>query len=255
MLTERRFTLPLQALEPMDLDGSGAATLVLLNPTGGVVGGDVLDTEVVLGAGAHACLTTLGATRIYRSAGPPAVQRLHAVVGAGATLEYVPEHLIPSPGARLCQTSDVTLETGATLLLVDAWAVGRAARGERWCFDALDASLEVRDARGPLLKERCVLGRPPRDGLGESEGYSYVATFAALAPCRDGWDALAGDLVSTMGGVAGGVHWGATSLGRGGLLVRLLCPSAPSLISAVRALWAECRQRLLGLPALPMRKF
>ena len=47
VLTERRFTLPLQALEPMDLDGSGVATLMLLNPTGGLLGGDVLETRVV----------------------------------------------------------------------------------------------------------------------------------------------------------------------------------------------------------------
>ena len=149
----------------------------------------------------------------------------------------------------------MTLAPGATLLLVDAWAVGRAARGEGWCFDALDASLEVRDARGLLLKERCVLGRERRDGLGESEGFAYVASFAALAPSRDGWDELAGDLFSVMAGVAGGVRFGATSLGRGGLLVRLLCPSAPSLTSAVHAVWSECRQRLLGLPALHLRKF
>ena len=255
MLTERRFTLPLQALEPIDLDGSGAATLVLLNPTGGVLGGDVLDTEVVLGAGAHACLTTVAATRIYRSAGPPAVQRLRAVVGAGARLEYVPDHLIPSPGARLRQTSDVTLAAGATLLFVDAWAVGRASRGEAWSFDALDASLEVRDARGFLLKDRSMLGGARRDGLGESEGFPYLATFAALAPSRDGWDELADDLFSTMGKVARDVRFGTTPLGRGGVLVRMLCPSAPSLTSAVHTLWAECRRRLFGLPALSLRKF
>ena len=45
MLTARRFTLPLQALEPMDLDGDGVATLLLLNPTGGLLAGDRLETD------------------------------------------------------------------------------------------------------------------------------------------------------------------------------------------------------------------
>ena len=247
--------MPLQALEPVDLDGSGAATLMLLNPTGGILGGDVLDTEVVLGAGARACLTTVAATRIYRSAGAPSVQRVRAVVGEGAQLEYVPDHLIPSPGARLHQTTDVTLAAGATLLLVDAWAVGRVARAESWSFDELDARLDVRDARGLLLKERCRLGRARRDGLGGSEGFPYVATFAALAPSREGWDELADDLVAATDRLASGVRFGASVLGRGGLLVRLLCPSAPSLTSAMHTLWAECRRRLLGLPPLPLRKF
>jgi urease accessory protein UreH len=40
-------------LEPVDLDGRGAATLFLLNPTGGVLGGDRLETAVELGAGSQ----------------------------------------------------------------------------------------------------------------------------------------------------------------------------------------------------------
>src|SRR5262245_17663374 len=78
VLAERRSTLPLSALAPVDLDGSGGATLMLLNPTGGMVGGDVLDTAVVLGSGSRVCLTTVGATRVYRSGGAPAVERVSA---------------------------------------------------------------------------------------------------------------------------------------------------------------------------------
>src|SRR5262249_51940100 len=147
ILTGRRFTLPLQALEPMDLDGSGAATLMLLNPTGGLVGGDVLDTRISVGAGAHVCLTTPAATRAYRSGGEVTVHRFAATVGEGARLEYVPDHLIPSPGARLHQTTDVALAPGASLIVADAWAVGRVARGERWAFDLLDLGLTVVDER------------------------------------------------------------------------------------------------------------
>src|SRR5262249_45829756 len=138
ILTERSFTLPLQALEPMQLDDSDVATLMLLNPTGGVVGGDVLETSVTLGPRSHVCLTTPSANRVYRTAGPTAVQTFRASVGAGAVLEYLPGHLIPSPGARLRQTTEVTLGVGASLLLLDAWATGRPARGEPWGFHELD---------------------------------------------------------------------------------------------------------------------
>src|SRR5262249_57064792 len=100
----------------MDLDGSGVATLMLLNPTGGLVGGDVLDTRVTIGAGAHVCLTTPAATRVYRSGGATAVHRFAARVGEGARLEFVPDHLIPSPRARLRPTTDGTLAPRAGLL-------------------------------------------------------------------------------------------------------------------------------------------
>src|SRR5207249_4291045 len=129
VLALRRFTLPLEALEPMALDpAGGAAVLVLLNPTGGIVGGDRLSTEVEVGPGARACLTTPAATKVYRARGPAAEQALAARVGEGAAFEYVPDHLIPSPGAALRQSIDVTLGAGAVAILYDAFAVGRLAR-------------------------------------------------------------------------------------------------------------------------------
>ena len=269
MLTARRFTLPLQALEPMDLDGDGVATLLLLNPTGGLLAGDRLETDVVLGAHSRVCLSTPSATRVYRSPGPAAVQRLTIEVGSGATLEWMPDHLIPSPGARLQQSTEIRLAADATLLYLDAWAVGRAARGEAWGFDLLDSSLLVRDEGGPLLRERSILtGRPPRDGLGGTEGFGYAATFMAMRPAGvamrpaglamppagEGWDELAGALQAAVDAAGAGGRAGVTTLGRGGVLARLLCPSAPALQAAVHALWGACRRRLLGLPPARLRK-
>jgi urease accessory protein len=262
VLTARRFTLPLQALEPMDLDGDGVATLLLLNPTGGLLAGDRLETDVVLRPGSRVCLSTPSATRVYRSPGPVAVQRVTMDVGSGAALEWLPDHLIPSPGARLRQTTEIRLAANATLLYLDAWAMGRAARGEAWGFDLLDSSLLVRDEAGLLLRERSILaGRPPRDGLGATEGFAYVATFLAmrpsgstLRPAGEGWDDLARALQAEVDAAGVGGRAGVTTLGRGGVLARLLCPSAPALQAAVQALWAACRQRLLGLPPARLRK-
>ncbi len=255
VLTERRFTLPLQALEPVDLDGTGGATLMLLNPTGGLLGGDVLDTRVVLGPGSRVCLTTPAATRVYRSTGSRAIQRFRAAVEEGAVLEYVPDHLIPSPGSRLEQRLEVTLAPDATFIGVDAWAVGRAARGESWLFAELDTALTVRDARGLLLRERSVVsGARGWDGLGGAERHAYVATFVAMAPAREGWNELAQVLFTALTERDTDARFAVTPLSRGGLLTRLLCPSAPSLEESVHTLWAGCRRRLLNLPPLALRK-
>jgi urease accessory protein len=259
VLTGRRFTLPLQALEPMDLAGDGSATLLLLNPTGGVLGGDRLETDVSLGPGSRVCLSTPSATRVYRSPEHPAVQRVSLVLGAGATLEWLPDHLIPSPGARLRQVTEVTMAPDATLLHLDAWAAGRAARGEAWGFDLLDSSLLVRDARGPLLRERAILAAGPRpDGAGGTEGFGYIATFAALragAPTPGpAWGDLATALQRDLDTVAADCRAGVTTLGRGGVLARLLCPTAPALSACVEAIWARCRLGLLGLGPLGLRK-
>jgi urease accessory protein len=255
VLTRRRFTLPLQALEPMDLDGDGAATLLLLNPTGGLLGGDRLETRLAVGPGCRVCLSTPSATRVYRSPGAAAVQRLSAHVGAGAVLEWIPDHLIPSRGARLDQSAEIHLGADATLLYVDAWAVGRVARAEEWGFDLLDTSLAVQDEAGLLLRERAILaGSPRRDGLGGTDGLPYVATFVALRPGPSDWDQLAGTLQAVLDAAAVGGRAGVSTLGRGGVLARLLCPSAPALAASIEALWAACRRHLLGLPPARLRK-
>jgi urease accessory protein len=265
VLAGRRFTLPLQALEPMDLTGDGAATLLLLNPTGGIVGGDRLETEIVLGPGSRVCLSTPSATRVYRSPEHPAVQRVSITIGRGATLEWLPDHLIPSLGGRLRQVTEITMAPHATLLYLDAWATGRLARGEAWGFDLLDSRLLVRDAAGLLLHERASLAGGLRlDGLGGTEGLGYVGTFLALrageaADCPAGpgqgrWEDLAAMLQADLAAAAPDGRTGVTTLARGGVLARLLCPSAPVLGASVEALWARCRRSLLGLAPLLLRK-
>jgi urease accessory protein len=247
--------LPLQALEPVDLDGRGAATFFLLNPTGGVLGGDRLETTVELGAGSEVCLSTPSATRVYRSSGRPATQRTTIRVAEGARLEYVPDHLILSPGARLAQRLDVELARGASAILADAWAVGRVARGEAWGFDLLDSSLVARDSEGLLFKDRLVLeGMPEWGGLGGTEGMAYVATILCLAPAhprlRELERALAERLVVRAGEAAVGV----TTLGRGGVVARILAATAPALHRLVGSAWAAGRAELWSLPPQLLRK-
>jgi urease accessory protein len=255
VLTGRRFTLPLQALEPVDLDGTGAATLFLLNPTGGVLGGDRLETRVDLGAGGRVCLSTPSATRVYRSAGLPAVQRMIFRIEEGAALEYVPDHVIPSPGARLIQSVEVDLAPGASAILCDAWAAGRAARGEAWRFDLLDSGTVVRDREGLVFKDRVALsGARGWGGLGAAEGMPYAATVACLAPSHAGLDELVADLASALAVAAPDASAGVTALARGGVVARILAPSAPALQRAVEAGWVCCRAGLWGLGPLSLRK-
>jgi len=87
-LAQSRFTLPLQALTPLETD-DGTAYLMLLNPTGGVLGGDHLATEIIQEPCTHVCLATPSATRVYRTAGRPAVLETVIKLGEGSTLEYL----------------------------------------------------------------------------------------------------------------------------------------------------------------------
>src|SRR6202051_3320392 len=137
ILAQSRFSLPLQALTPLTLS-DGASYLMLLNPTGGVLGGDHLITEIVQEAETHVCLTTPSATRIYRTAEKPAILETLIHLEEGATLEYFPDHVIPHTGSALRQSLRIDMARGSRAIILDSMASGRVAHGERWSFSVMD---------------------------------------------------------------------------------------------------------------------
>ena len=255
ILTERRYSLPLQVLEPISMDGDGSLLVMLLNPTGGLLGGDHLKTEIDLGAGSHVCLTTPSATKVYRTLALPAVQETSIRVGPGAILEYLPDHVIPHPGSAFHQSLSIEMEAESRAIFLDAFAIGRLARGEQGLFKELVNRITVTFEDRPLFIERARLN-PTRQrlfGLGGTEGFGYFATFVLLKAGSEMSSDVIRELerrLAQMPSVLGS----ASSLSRGGCLVRILAPSAPDLTLVVRSLWGLARQLLLGLPPVDMRK-
>ena len=251
-----RFTLPLQVLAPVSLDDP-AAVISILNPTGGLVGGDRLAIDVRAGAGAHAVLTTTSATRVYRAEGPPTVQTVRLSIGAGAIIEWVPDHTIPFAGSALRQSIHVELDDTAGLILVDAFAAGRVAVGEAWRFALLESAISVRDPGGWLLHDRFVLQSLAAhddvalDGLGFAESRPYFASIVIVGAFDRERFAVE---VEKLGAAGIATAVGVAILPRRGALVRCLAPTAPALLDTIAGCWQLARRALLGLPALALRK-
>jgi urease accessory protein len=256
VLAACRFSLPLQVLAPVALDDP-AAVVSILNPTGGLVGGDRLVIDVRAGADAHAVLTTPSATRVYRAEGEPTVQAVRLSIGPRAVVEWVPDHTIPFAGSALRQAIDVELDETAGLILIDAFAAGRVAAGEAWRFARLESAISIRDRGGWLLYDRFVLRGPAAnddvalDGLGFTESRPYFASIAIVGAFdRERFAVEVGGLVAA--GVA--TMLDVAVLPRRGALVRCLAPSAPALLDALEGCWRLARRALLGLPPLALRK-
>jgi urease accessory protein len=255
VLARRLYTTPLQVLEPLCLTGDGSLVVMALNPTGGLAGGDRLDSEIDVGHGAHVCFTTPSATKVYRTSGARAVQRTAARVGDGAIFEYMPDHVIPHAGASLDQALSVEMATTARVIVFDAFAIGRLARGERWAFERLASRVEVTLAGRPVFLDRVELtpARERLSGLGGLEGCGYAGTLVAAGPAAQPWstivDALAAHLETSSP-----ARGGASLLGTGGCAVRLVTGSAFELVDTTRRLWALLRRGLFDLPALDLRK-
>jgi urease accessory protein len=103
---------------------------VLINTAGGLTGGDRMSTEVELGAGTHASVTSQACERIYRSLAGDASVTTRIMIGEGARLDWLPQETILFDGGRLHRRLEVDLAPGATLLAVEATIFGRTAHGE-----------------------------------------------------------------------------------------------------------------------------
>ena len=229
---------------------------MLLNPTGGVLGGDHLVTEVALEAAAHACLTTPSATRVYRTAEKPAILDTVIHVGEGATLEYFPDHVIPHVGSALRQSLRIEMERGSRAIVLDAMASGRVAHGERWDFREIDSRTEVRMCGKPAYISRTKIvpaaKRPDQAGLMEEFDYMACLTFFADGFARWGevFSATNAALEQTPN-----VRGGASLLARGGCVARVLARSASDMTLTSKKLWDIARAHIVELPSFDHRKY
>ena len=121
---------PMRVLASLYPEGPHICHHVLVHPPGGLVGGDTLELALTLAPGSHALITTPGATRFYRSAGEPAVQRIDARLAPGARLEWLPQETICHAATLADNRLSFSLDAGAEMIGWDLLALGLPASGE-----------------------------------------------------------------------------------------------------------------------------
>ena len=264
MLRHCRYTLPLQVLSPLTLD-DGTSYLLLLNPTGGVLGGDRLRTEISLGENSSACLSTPSATRIYRTTGAPAEVHTILRLAPGATLEYLPDHVVPHAGSMLRQSLRIEMQPGSRGIFLDAFAAGRVAQNELWRFREFDSRTEVTLRGKPIYLSRTKL-TPEQPALASPQSLaashssqawplpSYSASLLIVADQFPDWRPVVASLRAELDAVPG-VIGGVSLLPEAGCSVRYLAKSAIDLHEATRLLWTAARRQAFCLPPLDLRKY
>jgi urease accessory protein len=214
----------------------------LLHPPGGVVGGDRLDISVNVAPGAHALITTPGATKLYRSAGPLAMLQQTLRVQPQATLEWLPQENILFPGANVALQTRVELQPGSRFIGWEMHCLGRPVINERFDSGHALLGLALLRAQRPLLLERLrVHGQQGLNGPAGLRGHPISATLLAtpankadLALCQQ---LLAAQPDSNI----------AATLIDDLLIVRHLGNDSAHAAKLLRQLWEILRQPLLGI--------
>lgn len=134
---------PLRILQSLYPEGDTVCHNVLVHPPGGLVGGDTLEINVDVQAGAHGLVTTPGATRFYRSLGEPARQQVHARLQEGARLEWLPLEALAYNECQAENRAVFELAPGAELMGWDITALGLPEAGLPFVQGSFAQHLEV----------------------------------------------------------------------------------------------------------------
>ena len=115
---------PLRVLRSLYPEGDAVCHNVLVHPPGGLVSGDTLDITAHVREGAHALVTTPGATRFYKTSGAPATQHTRLKLEAGARLEWLPLEALAYNQCDAHNLLQFELAPGAELMAWDITAFG-----------------------------------------------------------------------------------------------------------------------------------
>jgi urease accessory protein len=251
ILARRDHRGPLRVQKALYPEGPGVCHAIVLHPPAGIAGGDQLDIRIEADAASHALLTTPGAGKWYRSGGAQSSQQVHLKVGAGATVEWLPQESIVFSGAQAAMRTTVELEQGACFTGVETICFGRRASGETFARGSLRLATDIR-AEGRLLwRERGAIdgGSALMDSPIGLAGFSVCSTVLVagveltpetLAACRAAESREAG------------AQWGVSLLPQ--LLVgRYLGHSAEAAREWLLQLWSALRPAMSGREAIEPR--
>jgi urease accessory protein len=245
-LVGRHHSGPLTVQKPFYPEGPSVCHSVVLHPPGGLAGGDLLQVDVVLDTGARGVITTPGATKWYRSAGPAAEQRVTLRVGPGASVEWLPQENIVFDRARARMQSIVHLDEGAVYLGWDITCLGRTASGECFRTGEVRNRTEISQGKHRLWADyaRIEGGAALMSSPAGLAGYPVLGTLLA-AGCD-----ISGALLEACRAVQpeGDARFGITAF-PGMLAARLLGHSTEVARRYFVGLWRLLRPELMGREA------
>ena len=183
---------------------------MIVNTGGGLAGGDQLQFDLALDAGAKAVVSTQSAEKIYRADAGAAEVRLDFTLADKAFLYWLPQESIIFDGARFHRKMQVSLTSTACFAAFEGFVFGRQAMGENVHVAHVDDDWMIRRDGRLIFAERLRLSgdissQLTRPALGHEA--RVTATFLYVAPDAETRLEEARSLLDTYHGLWGASAW------------------------------------------------
>jgi urease accessory protein len=254
-LARHEHTGPLRVLQSLYPEGDAICHNVLVHPPGGLVGGDTLDIRISASGTAHGLITTPGATRFYRSAGEPALQRTRVELRDRARLEWLPLEAIAYSACQAENHLTVTLEPEAEFMGWDITAFGLPSAGLPFIEGQFLQHIEVPGLwleRGLLSAhdKRLMDGQLGLAGQRCMASLFFVSGSKLTRERREAGLERARQVIDshTLGQMSG-----VTCPNEQVMVLRVLAPLVEPAVDLLRQVWQVWRQHYWQLPATAPR--
>ena len=246
---------PLRVLKALYPEGDRVCHHVLVHPPSGLVGGDELHIRLNVQTGAHALITTPGATRFYGSAGLTARQLVHAHVAANATLEWLPLEALAYNRCQAKNQAVFHLASGSRLIAWDVTALGLPHAEQPFVTGQFQQHLEI---AGTWL-ERGLIDASDHRLLHSPLGLNSHTCLSTLVFARgDAMDDALREQVLALARQLCEAHplrlqSGVSSPDERVVVVRVLSAQVESAMALLRSIWLQWRLHCWQLPAVMPR--
>lgn len=246
---------PLRVLKALYPEGDRVCHHVLVHPPSGLVGGDELHINLHLQSGAHALITTPGATRFYGSDGLTAHQQVQAHLAENATLEWLPLEALAYHRCQAHNQAVFHLSHGSRLMAWDVTALGLPHAHQPFEQGQFQQHLEI---AGTWLERGLIDANDHRlmhSPLGLN-GHTCVSTLvfaqgsAMNASMREEVVAMARALCESH---PLRLQSGVSSPNERVVVVRVLSAQVENAMGLLRSVWQQWRQQCWQLPAVMPR--
>jgi urease accessory protein len=246
---------PLRVLKSLYPEGDAVCHNVLVHPPSGLVGGDTLDIQIQVDAGAHALITTPGATRFYRSEQGLAQQKVSVNLASGAKLEWLPLETIAYSGCQALNQWVGQLSPGSELMAWDMLALGLPHANLAFDQGHYAQHLEIKG----MWLERAHLAASDERLLNSPLGLAGQRCMGTLvmaqgSPWAEAQRSLALDVARQICEASPLKMWsGVTSPDPRMVVLRVLAPQVEAVFHLLKLVWLGWRAEIWRLPTVTPR--